>query len=229
MQHAVVTHAEIVRGSITDRLNQTKFAMSTSRHSSVGNSHRNIAEKDGIDRTEVSKSSSIQPPPRKKGGKITTAQHSTYKIQAENISRTTAFLDGKLMSYKVESFVDSKSSKAARVGSFGISLLKYYHPLYATLESMLPYSKYGLAAVIFRRDLGNMMSTMLQLIASVRRDAGVDISATKTMISLYYYAAYVPVVMSFYVANIFSKCTLRGGIILHRSSTLLYYMRVYDP
>eukprot|EP00041_Stephanoeca_diplocostata_P028165 m.788403 g.788403 ORF g.788403 m.788403 type:complete len:822 (+) comp23318_c0_seq1:255-2720(+) len=181
----VSTHAEIVRTSLADRLNQKKSAVSTSLPADTKSLHSATVQSERMER-----GSGTSTPSKKNEKKNHGFEQSTFHIQAENISRTTAFLQGKLKPYEVEPFVDSKSSKAARVGSFGISLLKYYHPLYATLESMLPYSKYGLAAYIFRKDLRNMMSTILQLIASVRRDAGVNISASKTMVSLYYYAAY---------------------------------------
>jgi hypothetical protein len=59
------------------------------------------------------------------------------------------------------------------------------------LEAALPASDYGMAAFVFRKDLREMLSTILQLLSSIERDAGVGkLQARKSAIALYYIAAY---------------------------------------
>ena len=66
-------------------------------------------------------------------------------------------------------------------------------PLQAgALEAAIPASEYGMAAFVFRKDLREMLSTILQLLASIERDAGVGkLNVRKSTIALYYMSASV--------------------------------------
>ena len=66
---------------------------------------------------------------------------------------------------------------------------RYYNPLAGTLEAMLTATDYGLAAFVFRKDLRELLSTMVQLLESVERESEVALSAKQTAIALYYMAA----------------------------------------
>jgi hypothetical protein len=66
---------------------------------------------------------------------------------------------------------------------------RYYHPLAGTLEAVLPATDYGLAAFVFRKDLREMLGTVMQLLKSVERDSEVRLNAKQTALALYYVAA----------------------------------------
>ena len=69
--------------------------------------------------------------------------------------------------------------------------IRYYSPVAGVLEAVLPASEYGLAAFVFRKDLREMLSTVVQLLASVERESEVKLTAKQSGIALYYMAAYV--------------------------------------
>jgi len=71
-----------------------------------------------------------------------------------------------------------------------LTLLKPFYPVAKIAESVMNYSKYGLAAIVLRKDVSELVSAVLELMAVVQRDSGETTTMRKTVISLYYYAAY---------------------------------------